>query len=64
MKIISALFAGEIVVRPQDRRTEGIINALLSFDKYFKHDPDFKIYAPFDGHKDLLFNVSHLSAPK
>ncbi|XP_055312827.1 transferrin-like [Sitodiplosis mosellana] len=46
----------EIVVKPKNPKTEGIINALLSYDKYLKVDPDFKIYNTFDGHKDLLFN--------
>lgn len=52
------ILIGEIVIKPHNQKREGIINALISLDKYFKIDPEFKIYQPFNGHKDLLFKVS------
>lgn len=49
--------SGEIVIKANSTKREGIVNALLSFDKYFQIDPDFKMYGTFDGHKNVLFNV-------
>lgn len=49
---------GEVVIRANSTKRDGIINALLSFDKYFQIDPDFKMFGTFDGHKNVLFNVS------
>lgn len=48
-------------MKPHNHKTGGIINALLSFDKYFKVNPHFKMYKQFHGYTDLLFNVSELS---
>lgn len=47
-----------MVIRSNNTKREGIINALLSFDKYFRVDPDFKMYGNFDGYENVLFNVS------
>lgn len=44
-------------MKPSNRKTNGIINALMSFDKYFQSDPDFKMYNVFAGNRDLLFKV-------
>lgn len=49
----------EIVIRSNSTKRDGIINALLSFDEYLQIDPDFKMYGTFEGHKNVLFNVSH-----
>lgn len=54
---LTTIVDGEIVVAPQNKKTDGIINALMSFDKYFQNDPDFKMYNIFAGHKNLLFKV-------
>lgn len=54
---LTTIVDGEIVVAPQNKKTDGIINALISFDKYFQNDPDFKMYNIFSGHKNLLFKV-------
>lgn len=59
-KIVNQLYklSGEVVIQPDNMQRDGIINALLSFDKYFKNDPYVKIYGTFDGYMDVLFNVS------
>lgn len=49
------------MIKPGNIKREGIINALLSFDMYFKRDPDVKIYGTFNGFKNLLFKVSERS---
>lgn len=54
---LTTIVDGEIVVSPQNKKTDGIINALISFDKYFQNDPDFKMYNIFSGHRNLLFKV-------
>lgn len=54
---LTTIVDGEIVVSRQNRKTNGIINALISFDKYFQSDPDFKVYNIFAGQKNLLFKV-------
>lgn len=55
------ILSGEVVIKPDNAKRDGIINALLSFDMYFKSDPDVKIYGTFDGYKNVLFNVSQWS---
>lgn len=55
---LTTIVDGEIVVARNNHKTTGIINALISFDKYFQRDPDFKIYNSFAGHRDLLFKVT------
>lgn len=57
---LTTIVDGEIVVARQNKKTNGIINALISFDKYFQSDPDFKLYNMFAGHKDLLFKVDSM----
>lgn len=54
---LTIIVDGEIVVSRESTKTDGIINALASFDKYFQNDPDFKMFSVFDGTKDLLFKV-------
>lgn len=60
---LTTIVDGEIVVTPQNKKTNGIINALISFDKYFQSDPDFKMYNIFSGHTNLLFKVSWFQFP-
>lgn len=57
---LTTLVDGEIVVRKNNPRNLGIVNALLSLDKYLQTDPDFKLYNVFSGEKDLLFEDSAL----
>lgn len=54
---LTTIVDGEIVVSRQNPKIDGIINALVSFDKYFQHDPDFKMFNAFSGKTDLLFKV-------
>lgn len=54
---LTTIVDGEVVVRPKDIKTPGIINALLSLDKYFQIDPDFKMYNIFNSERHLLFKV-------
>lgn len=51
---------GEIVVKPANSKIEGIINAFISYEKYFKVDPELSMFGTFNGHKNLLFNVSNI----
>lgn len=55
---LTTIIDNEIVVRPKSDKIPGIINALASFDKYFAHNPDFKMYNVYNGYKHLLFKVS------
>lgn len=54
---LTTIIDNEIVVRPKSDKIPGIVNALASFDKYFSHNPDFKMYNIFNGYKHLLFKV-------
>lgn len=54
---LTTIIDNEIVVRPKSDKIPGIVNALASFDKYFAHNPDFKMYNVFNGYKHLLFKV-------
>lgn len=47
----------EVVVRRGSQKTNSIANALISLDRYFQIDPDFKMYNSFNGITDLLFKV-------
>lgn len=55
---LTTIVDGEVVVGRNSRKINGITNALLSLDKYFQLDPDFKMYNIFSGHRDLLFKVN------
>lgn len=57
---MTTLVDGEIVVRRNNPKNLGIVNALLSLDTYLKSDPDFKLYNVFSGERDLLFEDSAL----
>lgn len=57
---LTTIVDGEIVVRRHSDKNAGIINALLSLDKYLQNDPDFKMYNIFQGERDLLFEDSSL----
>lgn len=57
---MTTIVDGEIVVRKNNPKNLGIVNALLSLDEYLKTDPDFKLYNIFNGEKDLLFEDSAL----
>lgn len=57
---MTTIVDGEIVVRKDNPKNLGIVNALLSLDSYLKTDPDFKLYNVFNGEKDLLFEDSAL----
>jgi hypothetical protein len=57
---LTTIIDNEIVVRPKSDKIPGIVNALASFDKYFAHNPDFKMYNVFNGFKHLLFKDSTL----
>lgn len=54
---LTTIVDGEVVVRPKDSKTPGITNALISLDKYFQVDPDFKMYNIFNSERHLLFKV-------
>ncbi|XP_059607421.1 transferrin-like [Phlebotomus argentipes] len=56
--VMTTIIDGEIVVRRDSARRDGIINALTSFDLYFQNQPDFKMYNIFAGVKHLLFKDS------
>jgi hypothetical protein len=58
--MLTTIVDGEIVVRRNNPRNVGIINALLSLDRYLQTDPDFKMYNVFSGEKNLLFEDSAL----
>lgn len=55
---LTTIIDNEIVVRPRSDKIPGIVNALASLDKYFSHDPDFRMYNVFNGYKHLLFKDS------
>lgn len=57
---LTTIVDGEIVVRRDNHKNKGIVNALLSLDKYLQSDPDFKLYNVFSGERDLLFEDSAL----
>lgn len=57
---MTTIVDGEIVVRRNNPKNLGIVNALVSLDAYLKTDPDFKLYNVFNGEKDLLFEDSAL----
>ncbi|KAJ6648602.1 Transferrin [Pseudolycoriella hygida] len=57
---LTTIIDNEIVVRPKSDKIPGIVNALISFDKYFAYSPDFKMYNVFNGYKHLLFKDSTL----
>lgn len=57
---LTTIVAGEVVIRRNSSRNSGIINALLSLDKYLQNDPDFKMYNIFEGERNLLFEDSAL----
>lgn len=58
--VMTTIIDGEIVVRRDSTRRDGIVNALTSFDLYFQVQPDFKMYNIFAGVKHLLFKVSFI----
>lgn len=51
---------GEIIVRRNDPKSQGIRNALLSLDRYLINDPTFRMYNIFSSERDLLFQDSTL----
>lgn len=57
---LTTIVDGEVVMRKNDSKNPGIINALASLDKYLQTDPDFKMYNIFQGEKNLLFEDSSL----
>jgi hypothetical protein len=57
---LTTIVDGEVVIRRKSDKNAGIINALLSLDKYLQNDPDFKMYNIFNGEKNLLFEDSSL----
>lgn len=57
---LTTIVDGEIVIRRKSDKNAGVINALLSLDKYLQSDPDFKMYNIFSGEKNLLFEDSSL----
>lgn len=57
---LTTIVDGEIVTRRRSEKNAGIINALLSLDKYLLNDPDFKMYNIFNGERNLLFEDSSL----
>lgn len=57
---LTTIVDGEVVVRRNSNQSAGIVNALLSLDKYLQTDPDFKMYNVFAGIKNLLFEDSAL----
>lgn len=56
---LTTIVDGEVVIRRRSDR-QGITNALLSLDKYFNNDPDFKMYNIFSSERNLLFEDSAL----
>lgn len=57
---LTTIVDGEVVTRRNSDKNAGIINALLSLDKYLLNDPDFKMYNIFAGERNLLFEDSAL----
>lgn len=62
---LTTIVDGEVVVRGKNsvngtEKNAGIINVLLSLDKYLQNDPDFKMYNIFQSERNLLFEDSSL----
>lgn len=57
---LTTIVDGEVVIRKRSDKNAGIVNALLSLDKYLQNDPDFKMYNIFAGERNLLFEDSSL----
>lgn len=57
---LTTIVDGEVVIRRRSDKNAGVINALLSLDKYLQNDPDFKMYNIFAGDKNLLFEDSSI----
>lgn len=57
---LTTIVDGEVVVHRNSNKTAGIVNVLLSLDKYLQSEPDFKMYNVFAGIKNLLFEDSSL----
>lgn len=57
---LTSIVDGEIIVRRNDFKSQGIRTALLSLDRYLLHDPSFRMYNIFNSEKNLLFQDSTL----
>lgn len=62
---LTTIVDGEVVVRGKNsvngtEKNAGIVNALLSLDKYLQNDPDFKMYNIFQSERNLLFEDSSI----
>lgn len=55
---LTTIVDSEVVVRQSNSSVTDIINTLLSLDRYFIRDPQFKMYNIHGGIKNLIFKVS------
>lgn len=55
---LTTIVDGEVVTLRNSDKTASIVNVLLSLDKYFQNDPDFKMYNIFANETNLLFEDS------
>lgn len=55
---LTTIVDSEVVVRRTNSSITDIINTLLSLDRYFISDPQFKMYNTYGGMKNLIFKVS------
>lgn len=55
---LTTIVDGEVVVNRKHGKAATVVNVLMSLDKYFQHDPDFKMYNIFANETNLLFEDS------
>lgn len=55
---LTTIVDGEVFANRNSDKTASIVNVLLSLDKYFQNDPDFKMYNIFANETNLLFEDS------
>lgn len=55
---LTTIVDGEVLVNRNSDRATTVVNVLVSLDKYFQNDPDFKMYNIFANETNLLFEDS------
>lgn len=55
---LTTIVDGEVLVNRDSVKASTVVNVLMSLDKYFQHDPDFKMYNIFANETNLLFEDS------
>lgn len=54
---LTTIVDSEVVVRTVNTSATDIINTLLSIDRYFISNPQFKMYNIYSGIQNLVFKV-------